>query len=132
MMQKKLTPKQEIFVAEYLKDLNATQAAIRAGYSEHTAAVIGQENLTKPYISEMITKAKAERASETKIDAAWVLKKAAKAVEIFEEDRNPAMVSALNLVGKHVDVDAFGAEKHQHQNPDGTGIFTGLNVRFQE
>ncbi len=46
----KLTAKQKRFCDEYLKDLNATQAAIRAGYSEKTAAVIGAENLIKPNI----------------------------------------------------------------------------------
>ena len=45
-----LKPKQPRFVAEYLVDLNATQAAIRAGYSVKTARVIGAENLTKPDI----------------------------------------------------------------------------------
>lgn len=49
-----LTPKQERFVCEYLKDLNATQAAIRAGYSEKSAAQIGAENLRKPAIKEVI------------------------------------------------------------------------------
>lgn len=49
-----LTPKQERFVCEYLKDLNATQAAIRAGYSEKSAAQIGAENLRKPAIKEAI------------------------------------------------------------------------------
>ena len=50
----KLTAKQERFVQEYLIDLNATQAAIRAGYSRKTAGVIGVENLKKPYIREAI------------------------------------------------------------------------------
>ncbi len=45
-----LTAKQDMFCREYLCDLNATQAAIRAGYSEHTAAEIGWENLRKPQI----------------------------------------------------------------------------------
>ena len=50
----KLTAKQKRFVQEYLIDLNATQAAIRAGYSRKTAGVIGVENLKKPYIREAI------------------------------------------------------------------------------
>ena len=50
----KLTVNQRRFVEEYCKDFNATQAAIRAGYSERTARVIGQENLLKPAISEEI------------------------------------------------------------------------------
>lgn len=50
----KLTEKQQRFCDEYLIDLNATQAAIRAGYSEKTAGVIGGENLKKPYIQNYI------------------------------------------------------------------------------
>ena len=46
----RLTDKQQRFVEEYLIDLNATQAAVRAGYSEKTAAEIGSENLRKPQI----------------------------------------------------------------------------------
>ena len=52
----KLTEKQKRFVAEYLVDLNATQAAIRAGYSKKTAEVIGYENLRKPQIADEIEK----------------------------------------------------------------------------
>jgi phage terminase small subunit len=50
----KLTPKQQTFIDEYLIDLNATQAAIRAGYSKRTARKIGQENLTKLDIKSAI------------------------------------------------------------------------------
>lgn len=49
-----LSTKQKVFVAEYLKCLNAAEAARRAGYPEKTAAAIGSENLNKPYISEAI------------------------------------------------------------------------------
>ena len=51
-MRKELTAKQERFVNEYLVDLNASKAAIRAGYSEKSAYSIGQENLCKPEIRE--------------------------------------------------------------------------------
>ena len=47
MDEPKLNPKQQLFCIEYLKDFNATQAAIRAGYSKDTARQIGSENLTK-------------------------------------------------------------------------------------
>lgn len=60
-MAAKMTAKQMRFCDEYLIDLNATQAAIRAGYSEKTARVIGQENLTKPAIKEYIEKRMAEK-----------------------------------------------------------------------
>lgn len=57
----KLTAKQQRFCDEYLIDLNATQAAIRAGYSEKTAAVIATENLRKPNIRDYIEKRMAEK-----------------------------------------------------------------------
>ena len=53
-MTQTLTPKQARFVQEYLIDLNATQAAIRAGYSEHTARQVASENLSKPYIVKAV------------------------------------------------------------------------------
>jgi phage terminase small subunit len=56
--EKKLTPKERLFVAEYLKDFNATQAAIRAGYSKKTARSIGYENLTKPHIQKALSQAR--------------------------------------------------------------------------
>ena len=61
MAENKLKPKQQRFCDEYLVDLNATQAAIRAGYSEKTARVIGAENLTKPAVKEYIEKRMKEK-----------------------------------------------------------------------
>lgn len=69
MSARGLTPKQQRFVEEYLIDLNATQAAIRAGYSVRTARSIGDENLSKPDIATAIAAAKAERSKRTKITA---------------------------------------------------------------
>lgn len=69
----KLTPKQALFVQEYLVDLNATQAAIRAGYSEDTAGAIGHENLNKPDISTAIQNAMDLRAERTGITVDRVL-----------------------------------------------------------
>lgn len=68
-----LTKKQKLFVEEYLIDLNATQAAIRAGYSPDTAYSIGQENLKKPEIKNAIDKALAERSRRTGINQDRVL-----------------------------------------------------------
>ncbi|MNM44922.1 Terminase small subunit [compost metagenome] len=70
-----LTAKQKLFVQEYLIDLNATQAAIRAGYSERTARKIGQENLTKPDIQAAIQEAQNQRAERTEITADMVLQR---------------------------------------------------------
>lgn len=54
-----LTPKQEKFCREYMIDLNATQAAARAGYSKKTARLIGQENLLKPAILKKLKELRA-------------------------------------------------------------------------
>ena len=69
----KLTAKQEAFIKEYLVDLNATQAAIRAGYSEKTAKDIGSQNLAKLYIQEEIQKAMNERSNKLEITSEYVL-----------------------------------------------------------
>lgn len=68
-----MTNKQTIFVAEYIKDFNATQAAIRAGYSEKTAGAIGAENLTKPEIQEAISTAMSERAKRTELTQDYIV-----------------------------------------------------------
>ncbi|HEY2455211.1 MAG TPA: terminase small subunit [Scandinavium sp.] len=70
-----LTDKQEMFCREYLIDLNATQAAIRAGYSEKTARALGCENLTKPDIQNRISELKAERNEAVSINAEYVLQR---------------------------------------------------------
>lgn len=77
-MGRKLTQKQQAFCEEYLVDLNATQAAIRAGYSKKTANVIGPENLSKPCISEYIQKNMDKRSARTEITADDVLNELAK------------------------------------------------------
>ena len=69
-----LTPKQARFVEEYLIDLNATQAAIRAGYSKKTAGQVGFENLKKPEIQKAVTEAMAARSERTEIDQDEVLR----------------------------------------------------------
>jgi phage terminase small subunit len=68
-----LTAKQLRFCEEYLIDLNATQAAIRAGYSAKSAGSIGDENLKKPEIETTIERLKAERRERTGINADRVL-----------------------------------------------------------
>ncbi len=74
----KLTEKQKRFCNEYLIDLNATQAAIRAGYSSIAAKEIGYENLTKPHIKAYVQKCMAERAERTNITQDMVVEELAK------------------------------------------------------
>lgn len=76
--ENELTAKQRAFVREYLIDLNATQAAIRAGYSEKTARQIGEENLSKPDIASAVEAAMKNRADRTDITADRVLRELAK------------------------------------------------------
>lgn len=73
-----MTKKQKRFVEEYLIDLNATQAAIRAGYSPDSAKEIGSENLTKPNIANAIDQALAERSRRTGVNADRVVRELAK------------------------------------------------------
>lgn len=70
----KLTDKQEMFCQEYLIDLNATQAAIRAGYSEKTARDIACENLAKPNIQARISELKESRSERIEITSDDVLR----------------------------------------------------------
>ncbi|MGI6078461.1 MAG: terminase small subunit [Fastidiosipilaceae bacterium] len=76
--KRNLTNKQRLFVAEYLVDLNATQAAIRAGYSIKNADKIGPENLRKPKIQKAIQEQMNARESRTLITADKVLEELAK------------------------------------------------------
>lgn len=82
----KLTPKQERFVEEYLIDLNATQAAIRAGYSPSTAKDIGCENLAKPNIRACIDQAMAERSKRTGISQDRVIRELARLAFVNPDD----------------------------------------------
>lgn len=73
MAKDKLNPRQKVFVSEYLVDFNATQAAIRAGYSKATAQRIGSENLSKPLIQEAITESIKIRSERVGVTADMVL-----------------------------------------------------------
>jgi phage terminase small subunit len=71
-----LTPKQQRFVEEYLIDLNATQAAIRAGYSPRTAYAIGSENLAKPEIKAALQAGQAAVTTKAKITRDYLIEQA--------------------------------------------------------
>ena len=92
-----LTGKQKAFVDEYLKDLNATQAAIRAGYSKKTARQTGQENMTKPVIKAAIEQGQNARAERCQVDADYVLKTIIDTIERCSQAR-PVRDKAGELV----------------------------------
>ncbi|MZR63851.1 terminase small subunit [Alcanivorax sp. DP30] len=70
-----LNSKQQLFVEEYLKDLNGTQAAIRAGYSPNRADQTASRLLRNGKVKSAVEKAKAQRSERTKVDADYVLKR---------------------------------------------------------
>ena len=99
----KLTPKQQRFVDEYLIDLNATQAAIRAGYSEKTAKEIGSENLTKPNIAKAIQEAQESLSNKTQLTVDMVVQGLLKEAQDYAEgSTQSARVSAWAHLGKQL------------------------------
>ncbi|HCK4559426.1 TPA: terminase small subunit [Pseudomonas aeruginosa] len=86
-----LTKKQRLFVDEYLIDLNATQAAIRAGYSTRRATEIGYQLLQRPEVAQAIQAAMAERSKRTEVEADYVIRRLREidemdVLDILEED----------------------------------------------
>ena len=104
-----LNDKQRRFVEEYLIDLNATQAAIRAGYSAKTAHSIGEENLRKPEIKSAIDAGLAQKQEKSERKASDVLKDiqelGKRAIEAFSNEPTAPMLNgalkALELEGRH-------------------------------
>ena len=135
------------FVEEYIKDLNATQAAIRAGYSKKTARSQGARLLTNVDILEAIQEAKEERSERTKIDQDYVLTNIQKVIErcmqvqqvdncltqtedgelaqafMFKEQ---GALKGLELLGKHL---GMFKDKVEHSGPNGGDINVTITRR---
>lgn len=149
----KLTDKQTAFVREYLVDLNATQAAIRAGYSERTASRIGPQLLGKTWVREAIEKAQAKRARRVEVTQDYVLSNLVEVVERTMQrapvmDRKGEQVTdeegravwmfdakganrALELLGKHLGI-FTDKVKAEVSGPDGGPVASEIVVRFVE
>lgn len=149
----KLTDKQAAFVRQYLVDLNATQAAIRAGYSERTANAQAGRLLANVGIREAIEKAQAKRAQRVEVTQDYVLSNLVEVVERTMQrapvlDRKGEQVTdeegravwtfdaknanrALELLGKHLGIftDKIRAEV---SGPDGGPMASEIVVRFVE
>lgn len=136
-MARKLNDKQKLFAAEYLKDQNATQAAIRAGYSQKTAKMQGSRLMTNDAIFKLTEEGKAARMAVVKIDAEYVLRQSVKLHERCMSEISPVMVrqgkdmvqdtdddgnklfkfdsggaaKGLELIGKHVAIQSFNEKK---------------------
>jgi phage terminase small subunit len=114
----KLTPKQAAFCREYLVDLNATQAAIRAGYSRRTANEQGAQNLAKLSIQAEVRRLLEERIQRVEVDADYVVRtlvenvqRSMQAIAARDSEGNPigeyrydgaVANKALELLGRHL------------------------------
>jgi phage terminase small subunit len=130
-----LTEKQQRFVEEYLIDLNATQAAVRAGYSARNADKIGPRLVGKSGVAQEIAKRLAERSARTAVTQDYVIQRLRENVEramqaepVYDKEGNPTgeyryegnvANGALGLLGKHL---AMFTEKHEVSVPAGTGV----------
>ena len=114
-----MTKKQKRFIEEYLIDLNATQAAIRAGYSPDTAKSIGSENLTKPDIKAQIARAMAERSRRTGVNADRVIMELAKIAFVNANDVIDAETATLKPDALPEDTAAIQSVKVKTFGEDG-------------
>ena len=120
-----LTAKQSRFIDEYLRDLNATQAAIRAGYSQNTAYRIGWENLRKPQIALAVNQKREIVQERNELSQDWVIAKlvanaerAMQAEPVRDNKGNETgeytyqgnvANKALELLGKYLGIPGFAA-----------------------
>ena len=114
-----MNDRQQLFVAEYLKDLNATQAAIRAGYSAKTASSQGQRLLRNVEVSAAIAAGKMDRSERTKVDADWLLTRladesVADIADLYDDAGNVKPVKDWPLIWRQglvagVEVERIGA-----------------------
>lgn len=129
MTAKKLTPKQARFVEEYLIDLNATQAEIRAGYSKKTAQQMGAENLTKPVVAEAIKNAQAKRSERTLVTQDDVIRGLLTEAEWQGEgSSHSARVSAWGHLGKHL---GMFTNKTEITGKDGADLFPKIVIKYE-
>jgi phage terminase small subunit len=109
-----LSPKRRRFVEEYIVDLNGTAAAIRAGYSAHTASEIAYELLRIPEVEAAIQRAKARRARVAGINANYVLDVISETIErcrqaepVYGRDGRPLLVPSPRGDGELVPAFTF-------------------------
>lgn len=130
-MAGKLTEKQARFVTEYLVDLNAKQAAIRAGYSPKNAESIAVQLLKKTHVSDALQQALKAREARTQITADRVLREFARiaffdARKLYDDNGDPKPISALDD-----DTAAAIAQLDITETPDGSGISVIRTRRYR-
>jgi len=117
MPETKLTPKQALFVQEYIVDWNGSRAARAAGYSKKADKEIASENLTKPNIQRAIAEAMQKNIQSAEIDAKWVLEKSKKIVDVGLEERIVDKQGSMDFI------DANNANKALDRIAKATGGF---------
>lgn len=130
-MAKKLTAKQAAFVEEYLVDLNATAAAIRAGYASKSARKVGSNLLTLPHIQAAIQEAMAERRERVEVTQDYVLARLKAEAELKGKGASHVgRIRALELLGKHL---GMFTEKREISGPNGTPLTSPeITINFVE
>jgi phage terminase small subunit len=125
-----LTEKQEAFCQEYLIDLNATKAAIRAGYSENAASAIGWENLRKPEIANRISELRADTANRLNVTRERIVQEYARLA--FFDMRNihtvDGAIKPVNDFGDDEAAAVAGIEVYEEKLKDDAGdeMVTGV------
>ncbi len=128
-----LTEKQKMFVQEYLVDLNATQAAVRAGYSQKRASEIGYQLLQKTTVQAAIHDAMEARQQRTEVTQDYVIDKLREIAEMRASDcpesdlKYGNKIKAIELLGKHV-----GAWERRESGPADEGSEDELSRSLRE
>lgn len=132
-----LTPKQTLFIKYYLaeKNLNATAAAKKAGYSEKTAHRIGAENVQKPAIKKEIDEALAKRADKCDVDALWLLKRlitetTADLADLYDEHGGLKSIHDWPLIWRQGLVGGLDVEQ-QYETEGGHKVPSGVIVKLK-
>jgi phage terminase small subunit len=126
-----LNPKQQRFVSEYLIDLNATQAAIRAGYTPTNADVTGPRLLGNVRIANAVKAAQAERAAASELSEQWVL-------DHLKENVERAMVAIPVMQFDHEKKEMVETGEYQYEGTVANkaleliGIHRGMFIKRKE
>ena len=120
---RKLGARHSLFVAEYLTDLNATQAAIRAGYSVRRARQTGFDLLQIPHVAAAVAAAQGQRIKRVEITAGRILERLDALADGAERDSDK--IRANELLGKHL---RLWAETVEHSGPNGGPLQVSISI----
>jgi phage terminase small subunit len=122
----KLTAKMERFVEEYMIDLNASEAVVRAGYKTRNKNKMGAELLRHPLVRQKVDELKGERRDRLELTSDYVINKLVDIVEKTERGNPTAALRGLELLGKHL---GLYRDKQEISGPDGGAIQTEQRVK---